>query len=57
MEVEDVREYEKQLLAFVRAEQKNLLDELNAANELTKDLEEKVRAALDAFKNIFKGSK
>lgn len=57
VEVEDVREYEKQLLAFVRAEQKNLLDELNAANELTKDLEEKVRAALDAFKNIFKGSK
>ena len=57
VEVEDVREYEKQLLAFVRAEQKTLLDELNAANELTKDLEEKVRAALDAFKNIFKGSK
>lgn len=57
VEVEDVREYEKQLLAFVRAGQKNLLDELNAANELTKDLEEKVRAALDAFKNIFKGSK
>lgn len=57
VEVEDVREYEKQLLAFVRAEHKNLLDELNAANELTKDLEEKVRAALDAFKNIFKGSK
>ena len=57
VEVEDVREYEKQLLAFVRAEQKNLLDELNAANERTKDLEEKVRAALDAFKNIFKGSK
>lgn len=57
VEVEDVREYEKQLLAFVRAEQKNLLDELNAANELAKDLEEKVRAALDAFKNIFKGSK
>ena len=57
VEVEDVREYEKQLLAFVRAEQKNLLDELNAANALSKDLEEKVRAALDAFKNIFKGSK
>ena len=57
VEVEDVREYEKQLLAFVRAEQKTLLDELNAANELTKDLEEKVRAALDAFKSIFKGSK
>lgn len=57
VEVEDVREYEKQLLAFVRAEQNTLLDELNAANELTKDLEEKVRAALDAFKSIFKGSK
>lgn len=57
VEVADVREYEKQLLAYVHAEQTSLLDELNTANELSKELDAKIRAALDAFKSIFKGSK
>ena len=57
VEVADVREYEKQLLAYVHAEQTALLDELNTANELSKELDAKIRAALDAFKSIFKGSK
>ncbi|WP_428073414.1 F0F1 ATP synthase subunit alpha [Candidatus Avelusimicrobium aviculae] len=57
VEVSDVHEYEKQLLAYVRAEQAALLDELNSANELSKELDEKIRKALDTFKTIFKGSK
>ncbi len=57
VEVSDVHEYEKQLLAYVRAEQTALLDELNSANELSKELEEKIRTALETFKTIFKGSK
>ena len=57
VEVADVREYEKQLLAYVHAEQTALLDELNTANEPSKELDAKIRAALDAFKSIFKGSK
>ncbi len=57
VEVSDVHEYEKQLLAYVRAEQTALLDELNSANELSKELDEKIRKALDTFKTIFKGSK
>ncbi len=57
VEVADVREYEKQLLAFVHAEKASLLEELNSANELSKELDEKLRAALDEFKTIFKGSK
>lgn len=57
VEVSDVHEYEKQLLAYVRAEQTVLLDELNSANELSKELEEKIRTALETFKTIFKGSK
>lgn len=57
VEVSDVHEYEKQLLAYVREEQTSLLDELNSANELSKELEEKIRTALETFKTIFKGSK
>ena len=57
VEVADVREYEKQLLAFVHAEKASLLEELNSANELSEELDEKLRAALDEFKTIFKGSK
>ncbi len=57
VEVADVREYEKQLLAFVHAEKASLLEELNSANELSKELDEKLRAALDEFTTIFKGSK
>lgn len=57
VEVSDVHEYEKQLLAYIRAEQTALLDELNSANELSKELEEKIRTALETFKTIFKGSK
>ena len=57
VEVSDVHEYEKQLLAYVRAEQTALLDELNSADELSKELDEKIRKALDTFKTIFKGSK
>lgn len=57
VEVADVLAYEKQLLSYARAERKDVLDELNASNELTKELEEKVVALLDAFKSVFKAGK
>ena len=57
MEVSDVLEYEKQLLAFVRAKRPEVLDTLNAANELTKDVEEKIVSTLDEFKTVFKPAK
>lgn len=57
VEVADVRAYEKQLLAYVRAEHKDLLDALNTENELKPELEEKLKAALDAFKTVFKPGK
>lgn len=57
IEVADVRAYEKQLLAYVRAEHKDLLDALNEQNELTAELEEKLKSALEAFKTVFKPAK
>lgn len=54
VEVTDVLSYEKQLLAYARAERADVLNELNASNELTKELEEKVIGLLDAFKSVFK---
>ncbi len=54
IEVSDVLPYEKQLLSFVRAEHPAVLDTLNSVNELTSEVEEKIVAALEAFKTVFK---
>ena len=54
IEVSDVLPYEKQLLSFVRAEHPAVLDTLNSVNELTPEAEEKIVAALEAFKTVFK---
>lgn len=57
IDVLDVRSYEKQLLAWANTEKKGLMAELNAANELTEELNAKIVAALDEFKTIFKSEK
>lgn len=54
IEVSDVLPYEKQILSFVRAEHPAVLDTLNSVNELTPEAEEKIVAALEAFKTVFK---
>lgn len=57
IEVEQVREYEKQLLAWAASEKKDLMEELDAAAELSDDLAKKLDGALDEFKDVFKGGK
>ncbi len=54
IEVSDVLRYEKELLAYVRAERQDVLDALNTATELSKEVEEKITSVLDAFKTVFK---
>jgi len=54
LEVHDVLCYEKELLAYVRAEKKDVLDVLNTATELTQEVETKIKDVLDAFKTVFK---
>ncbi len=55
--VERVREYEKQLLAWAGAKKRALLDELDAAAEMTEELSAKLDAALNEFKDIFNSEK
>lgn len=52
--VEDVLRYEKELLAYVRTEHKDVLDVLNTAQELSADVETKITTVLDQFKTVFK---
>ena len=53
IEVEQVREYEKQLLAWADMQEKDLMKELDDAKEMTDDLAKKLDAALDEFKTVF----
>ena len=55
--VEQVRLYEKQLLAWADVNQKGLMAELDSAAELTVDLTKKMDTALAAFKDIFRSEK
>ena len=57
LNVTDVLPYEKQLLAYVRAGQQDVLNELNTSNELTEELEKKIIGILDQFKTVFKAGK
>lgn len=54
LDVQDVLRYEKELLAYVRAQKQDVLDVLNTATELTQEVETKIKEALDAFKTVFK---
>lgn len=54
IEVHDVLRYEKELLAYMHAERQDVLDALNTATELSKEVEEKIINVLDSFKTVFK---
>ena len=54
IDVTDVLRYEKELLAYMRAEGKDVLDLLGNAAELTPEVETQVVQALDKFKTVFK---
>ena len=54
IEVTDVLRYEKELLAYMHAQKQDVLDGLNAAAELTPEVENTLKGALDEFKTVFK---
>ena len=54
LEVTDVLRYEKELLAYVRAQEKDLMAFFDNATELTPEVEEKLRNLLEKFKTVFK---
>jgi F-type H+-transporting ATPase subunit alpha len=55
--VSDVLRYEKELLAYMRNEQKEVLAQLNESNELTEDLENQIKQALENFQAVFRPAK
>lgn len=54
IDVTDVLRYEKELLAYMRAEGKEVLSLLGNATELTPEVEAQIVEALDKFKTVFK---
>ena len=57
VEVSQVRDYEKQLLAWAATAKKDLTQELDSAAELSDELKQKMDTALTEFKSIFKSEK
>ncbi len=51
--VEAVAEYEKQMLEFMGSKHAELLSEIKTKAEISDELEEKLKHALDAFKSVF----
>jgi F-type H+-transporting ATPase subunit alpha len=50
---EAVAEYEKQMLEFMDTSHSDLLNEIKEKGDISDELEEKLKKALDAFKAIF----
>ena len=53
LELKDVRRFEEKLLEHARAENKDLLDELNATGAWNDEIDGKVKALLDGFARTF----
>ncbi len=51
--VEAVAEYEKQMLEFMESKYFDLLKEIKDENQISDELEEKLKKALDEFKSLF----
>jgi F-type H+-transporting ATPase subunit alpha len=51
--VEAVAEYEKQMLEFMESKYADLLKEIRDENQISDELEEKLKKALDEFKSLF----
>jgi F-type H+/Na+-transporting ATPase subunit alpha len=54
--VEAVSLYEKQMLDFMESRHRPLLDEIKEKNDLSPELDQKLRKALDEFKTVFQPS-
>jgi len=54
--VEAIAEYEKQMIEFMASKYADLLNEIKAKTEISDDLEEKIKKALDEFKSVFQPS-
>jgi len=51
--VERVSDYEKQMLEFMESKHIEILNEIKEKKDISDELEEKIKAALDEFKTVF----
>ena len=51
--VEAVADYEKQMLEFMESKHSGLLSEIKDKKEISDELEEKLKNALDEYKSVF----
>ena len=51
--VEAIAEYEKQMLEFMDSKHADLLNEIKEKNDISDELEDKLKKALDEFKTVF----
>ncbi len=54
--VEAVSEYEKQMHEFMESKHPDLLNEIKEIGDISDELEEKLKKALDEFKSVFQPS-
>ncbi len=53
---EAIKDYEKQMLEFMESRHRNLLDEIKDKNDISPELDGKLKKALDEFKGVFQPS-
>ncbi|RLC26750.1 MAG: F0F1 ATP synthase subunit alpha, partial [Deltaproteobacteria bacterium] len=53
---EAVAAYEKQMLEFMASKHSDILDEIKETSDISDELEEKMKKALDEFKGMFQPS-
>jgi F-type H+-transporting ATPase subunit alpha len=51
--VKDVQRFEAELLRYMRSEHKDILDDIRAKKEITKETGDKLKAAVDKFAKAF----
>lgn len=51
--VENISDFEQKLLAFIRDQKSEVLDELKASNDLTESVEKNLIAAIEEFKKTY----
>jgi F-type H+-transporting ATPase subunit alpha len=53
---EAIGDYEKQMLEFMESKHRDLLDEIRDKNDISSELDGKLRKAMDQFKGVFQTS-
>ena len=53
IEVKDIADYEKKMHAYMHEQHADIIAELDEKEAISPELEEKIKTALEAFKDVF----